>query len=137
MHWHMSDAWFRTEGVHFMTMTSPMGYRFDSDGKVSGLKIQRNLNMTSDGVSALEEILETTMVIEAMGLGLELSLTAALKGCSFTDEGLLQTAKASTFSCGLPGVFAGGGMINGGDSVVQCIAEGMRAGREMDEFLLG
>jgi glutamate synthase (NADPH/NADH) small chain len=136
MHWHMADAWFRTEGVHFLTMTCPVGYQVDPDGKVSGVKVSRILDEGAKDAPVTDAILPSTLIIEAMGLGLEPSLAAALPGCSFTDEGLLKTVVASSSVCGLPGLFAGGGMINGGDSVVQCIAEGMRAGREIDSFLL-
>jgi NADPH-dependent glutamate synthase beta subunit-like oxidoreductase len=132
MHWHMDDSWFRTEGVHFMTMTRPLGYCVEADGKVSALKIQRNLGVVQDGRLPPEEIIEATLIIEAMGLGLEPSLAAALKGCSFTEDGLVRTADGASLSCGMPRVFAGGGMINGGASVVQCVEEGMRAGREID-----
>jgi len=135
MHWHMADSWFRTEGVHFMTMTRPVGYRIDAEGKVSGLKIQRILNLAQEERSAPEDILKASLIIESMGLGVESSLASALPECSFTDEGLLKTADASSLVFGLPGVFAGGGMTNGGATVVQCIAEGMRAGCEMDLFL--
>jgi NADPH-dependent glutamate synthase beta subunit-like oxidoreductase len=83
-----------------------------------------------------ETILASTLIIEAMGLGLEASLVSALPGCSFTEEGLVKTSEVSSLACGgLPGVFIGGGVINGGASVSQCVAEGMRAGREIDLFL--
>jgi NADPH-dependent glutamate synthase beta subunit-like oxidoreductase len=79
--------------------------------------------------------METGMVIEAMGLGLEKSLEEALVGCQFSEEGLVKTRGGASLSCGLSGVYAGGGMINGGAAVVQCIEEGMRAGCEIDDFL--
>jgi glutamate synthase (NADPH/NADH) small chain len=82
-----------------------------------------------------EYVLEANLIIEAMGLGLEKSLSAALQGCQFTDEGLVKTPNGSSLSTGLSGVYAGGGVINGGASVVQCVVEGMRAGREIDMFL--
>ncbi|MEI6150045.1 MAG: FAD-dependent oxidoreductase, partial [bacterium] len=135
MHWHMDDSWFRTEGVHFLTMTRPLGYRVDADGQVTGLRIRRCLGDSLEAASMPETILASTLIIEAMGLGLEASLASALKECSFTGEGLVKTAEGASFACGLPGVFAGGGVINGGASVSQCVAEGMRAGHEIDLFL--
>ena len=135
MHWHMADSWFRTEGVHFLTMTQPLGYRVDADGHVTGLRIRRCLGDSLEEAEMAETILASTLIIEAMGLGLETSLVSALLGCSFTEEGLVKTSAASSLACGLPGVFAGGGVINGGASVSQCVSEGMRAGREIDLFL--
>ena len=135
MHWHMDDSWFRTEGVHFLTMTQPLGYRVDADGQVTGLRIRRCLGDTLKVAAMPETILSSTLIIEAMGLGLEASLASALKGFSFTDEGLVKTAEGSSLASGLPAVFAGGGVINGGASVSQCVAEGMRAAHEIDLFL--
>ncbi len=135
MHWHMNDSWFRTEGVHFLTMTQPLGYRVDADGHVTGLRIRRCLGDSLDAAAMTETILSSTFIIEAMGLGLEASLASALPGCTFTDEGLVKTVAGDSLACGLPGVFAGGGVINGGASVSQCVAEGMQAGLEIDLFL--
>lgn len=137
MHWHMADSWFRTPGVHFMTMTRPVGYRIGPDGKVTGLKMQRTLAVTPDSVLLPEEILDASLIIEAMGLGLEASLSSALQACSFSAEGLVKTAGDVSLACGVPGLFAGGGMVNGGASVSQCVAEGMRAGLEIDMYLRG
>jgi glutamate synthase (NADPH/NADH) small chain len=135
MHWHMDDSWFRTEGVHFLTLTQPLGYRVDADGQVTGLRIRRCLGDSLGATSMAETILSSTLIIEAMGLGVEASLASALKGCSFTKEGLLITAEGASLACGLLGLFAGGGLINGGASVSQCVAEGMRAGHEIDQLL--
>jgi len=137
MHWHMADAWFRTAGVHFLTLTRPLGYRTGKDGKVTGLRIRKILESDSDGGPVPETLLEAGLVIEAMGLGLEESLVSALPGCAFNAEGLVKTAEGSLRVSSLPGFFAGGGVINGGASVAQCVAEGMRAGIEMDAELRG
>jgi glutamate synthase (NADPH/NADH) small chain len=132
MHWHMPDGWFRTEGVHFMTLTRPLGYRVEAGGKVSGLRIQLN----AGGTPGPEQLLEAGLIIQAMGLGIEESLAVALQPCRFSEAGLVQTLDGASLSCGLPGVYAGGGLINGGAAVVQCVEEGMRAGREIDGYLL-
>jgi NADPH-dependent glutamate synthase beta subunit-like oxidoreductase/2,4-dienoyl-CoA reductase-like NADH-dependent reductase (Old Yellow Enzyme family) len=129
MHWHMPDSWFRTEGVQFMTKTRPKGYEVDSEGKVVGLKISMNL------AEEPESVLAADLIIEAMGLGVEKALAAALSPCAFTDQGLVKTVGDDSLSCGCPGVYAGGGLINGGDSVVQCVSEGMKAGIEIADYL--
>ncbi len=135
MHWHMPDSWFRTEGVRFMTSTRPVGYQVEAGGKVSGLKVRLNQTSTAGGVADPEIVLEADLIIEAMGLGLEASLVTALKACQFGKDGLIKVQTGAAYSCGLPGVFAGGGLINGGASVVQCVAEGMQAGCEIAAFL--
>lgn len=127
MHWHMPDSWFRTKGVQFMTRTRPLGYRVDADGRLTGVEVRLG--------QGVETVLEAELVLEAMGLGVEEQVQVALEGCEFDRHGLLKTAGNGSLACGPSGVFAGGGLVNGGAAVVQCIEEGMRAGREMDVFL--
>ncbi|MEI6787772.1 MAG: FAD-dependent oxidoreductase [bacterium] len=131
MHWHMPDSWFRTAGVQFMTLTRPMGYEVDSAGTVTGLKISMN-SVVGPGA---ESVLKADLIIEAMGLGVEESLTVSLSPCTFTEQGLVKTTGEHSLSCGIPGVYAGGGVINGGASVVQCVADGMKAGVEISKYL--
>lgn len=127
MHWHMPDSWFRTPGVLFVTRTEPLGYEVDGAGRMTGLKVRLE--------TGVETVFGAGLVIEAMGLGPEPGLRAALADCVFGDRGLIRTASPQSYACGPAGVFAGGGLINGGASVVQCVAEGMGAGREIDGFL--
>lgn len=136
MHWHMPDAWFRTEGVQFMMLTRPVGYLTDADGKLRGVKVHCGGGLVVGGGRSAEAVLEAGLVIEAMGLGLDERVKVALKGCRFDAHGLLEVAGEGSLACGPEGVYAGGGMINGGAAVVQCIEEGMRAGREIDRFLI-
>ena len=131
MHWHMPDSWFRTRGVQFMMATRPLGYQVDDRGRMTGLKVR----FERGGGPGCETVLKAGLVIEAMGLEAEAGLVAALGAGMFTGRGLLKTSGPGSFFCGVPGVFAGGGVINGGASVVQCVAEGMTAGREIAEYL--
>ncbi len=135
MHWHMPDSWFRTEGVQFMALTRPVGYQVKADGKVAGLKVQLNIGPVSAAEPQAEYVLAAELIIEAMGLGLETGLAGALPGLKFDEQGLVSRASEFSYSGELPGVYVGGGMINGGASVVQCVAEGMAAGGEIDVWL--
>jgi len=137
MHWHMPDSWFRTEGVHFMPLTRPLSYQLDDKGKMSGLIVQLYSGVKPVGMPVVKHVMEADLIVEALGLGLEDSLVRALNGVEFSGAGLVTTIGGDSLSCGVPGVFSGGGMINGGAAVVQCVEEGMRAGCEIDRFLLG
>jgi NADPH-dependent glutamate synthase beta subunit-like oxidoreductase/2,4-dienoyl-CoA reductase-like NADH-dependent reductase (Old Yellow Enzyme family) len=133
MNWHLPDSWFRTAGVNFMTLTRPLDYRVEPDGKVSGVRVcVKGGGGPAEGQAM---VLAADLVIESLGLGVELSLAQALQGAARVDDGLIKTAQNQSFSCGAAGLFAGGGAINGGASVVQCVAEGMKAGREIDAYL--
>lgn len=143
MHWHMPDGWFRTSGAHCLTLTQPVGYEIDENGKLTGLKICRTEPGPPDAsgrrrpvlIPDGESVLKVDMVIEAMGLGVSDELKDALERVVFTDNGLIKTVGEDSFSTGLDKVFAAGALINGGASVVQCIAEGMKAAEEIDRLL--
>jgi NADPH-dependent glutamate synthase beta subunit-like oxidoreductase len=62
-----------------------------------------------------------------MGLTIAEDLRAALHGMDFSDQGLIETVGPGSFQTSLEGVYAVGALVNGGASVVQCIAEGRRA----------
>jgi len=129
MHWHMPEGWFRDSGAHALMMTEPLGYERDASGTLSGVRVR------SAASGAAESVLPVEMVIEAMGLGIDDGLRNALAGIAFTEDGFMHTAGPETFETALGGVFVAGGLINGGASVAQCVAEGMRAAEEIDTFL--
>ncbi|MFC1497803.1 FAD-dependent oxidoreductase [Verrucomicrobiota bacterium] len=143
MHWHMDVEWFRTSNTHCLTLTEPVGYETDGNGKLTGLKIRRTQLEPPDKsgvrypvpVPNSESVLKADMVIEAMGLGISDKLKNALKGANFTDSGLIETAGKDSFAAGINGVFAVGALINGGASVAQCVSEGMKVAGEIDIFL--
>lgn len=143
MHWHMPDGWFRTSGAHCLSLTQPVGYEVDDAGRLTGLRICRTEygpagawgERRATPVPATESVLEVGMVIEAMGLQVADELRTALEGVAFTDDGLVKTAGEDSFGTELEKVFVAGALINGGASVAQCVAEGMRAAEEIDGFL--
>lgn len=135
MHWHMNDSWCRTEGVHFVTLTDPVGYDVDGAGKLKGLKVCRVDPESLEYVSGGEYTLEVDMVIEAIGLGIDEGLEEELAGMSFSEYGLLEPLREGSFAVAHDGVFAVGALINGGASVVQCVAEGMKVAEEIDKYM--
>ena len=72
--------------------------------------------------------------LEAIGQKLDDDLKHALTGLKFTKDHLV-AVKKSTKQTSVPGVFAGGDIINGGKTAVQAIVDGMQAAVEIDEYL--
>lgn len=140
MHWHLNDSWFRSSGSHCVTLTEPLGYETDQQGRLTGLKIRRTEQGQPDEygrraaipVPGSEGVLKVEMVIEAMGLSVADDFRKAVAGIDFDDNGLVRLPVDDSFQTGLNRVYAAGGMINGGASVCQCIAEGMKAAEEID-----
>ena len=143
MHWHMDDGWFRNSGTNMLTLIRPTGYVTDKKGKLIGLRICRTEYGQPDksGLRKIKDvpdsnsILKVDMVIEAMGLGIADNMKKVLKGVRYTEHGLIRTPKEGSFATGLKKVFVAGGLINGGASVVHCIADGMKAAEEIDLYL--
>lgn len=99
LHWHMSEDWFATPGVHAMMNWRPLRYETNSAGILAGVHLEH----TEFGT---EIMLPVDLVIEATGLEL--------------DEISLPT-EARESAC----LFTAGAMVNGGASVGQCVAEGL------------
>lgn len=143
MHWHMPDSWLRTSGTHCLTLTQPLGYETDRNGKLTGLRICRTeLGPVDEAgrrsrkpAADSESVLKVGLVIEAMGLGVSSEFRKAIKGVAFTKDGLVKTNAPDSYATTLDKVYAAGGLINGGASAVQCIAEGMKAAEEIHRSL--
>jgi len=80
-----------------------------------------------------EHVLPADWVVEAIGQEADEELRRALPGVRF-ERGLIWT-QAGTLATSRPGVFAAGDIVNGGTTVVQAVAEGTRAARELDAWL--
>ncbi len=109
MHWHMPESWFATPGVHAMMHWQPLGYETNEAGVLRGLRLRHHLLHT-------ESVLPVDLVIEAMGLQVPDSIRAALATPS--DR-----------------LFTAGALVNGGASVSQCVADGLRVAAEIHHHL--
>jgi len=106
MHWHRSETWFKDEGVHYLPLTRPLGYETNESGRLTGLRVE-HVTTGSEGT------IPVSLVVEAMEL-------------QVADDCPDTSADNS---------FAAGGMLNGGATVAQCIAEGIQAAASINEFL--
>jgi YcaO-like protein with predicted kinase domain len=109
MHWHMPETWFNESGARCMDCTRVIAYNTDESDRLVSIK-------TADANSATEQLLPTDLVIESMGLGMDETIREA---CTTERDG----------------VFTAGAVINGGASVGKCVAEGMQAATQIDQFL--
>lgn len=116
MHWCRDEDWFKSEGVHYLPLTQPLGYETDARGRLTGLRVEHVLppfaEQTTTGSIG---VLPVSMVIEAM----QLDVASDRPNTSAEN------------------VFEAGGMLNGGASVAQCIFEGMQAAGAIDLHLSG
>jgi 2,4-dienoyl-CoA reductase (NADPH2) len=138
---HERDAAIRA-GVHFLTLTAPLDYLTDASGRLSGLKVIRTRLVAPDAsgrptpepMPGTEHVLPADLVVEALGQTVSEELKAALPGVRFTKAGLVWT-QPDTLGTSRSGVFAAGDIVNGGTTVVRAVAEGIRAARQIDDWL--
>ncbi|MDO8683718.1 MAG: FAD-dependent oxidoreductase [Armatimonadota bacterium] len=127
-------------GVHFLMLTQPVDYVVE-DGKVKGVRVARTILGEPDAsgrrrpevVANSESIIEVDMVLEALGQGVSDEVERLLPGVDLTNRRLVGVDENGKTS--RKGVFAGGDLINGGATVVQAVADGMRAAEAINEYL--
>jgi formate dehydrogenase major subunit len=131
-------------GCHLTMLTQPLGYDTDRQGRLMGLRVARTELGEPDAsgrrspkvVDGTESLMPVDMVIEALGQRLPTELREALGDIAFTPSHLI-ALQGDSQATSLPGVFAGGDLVNGGTTVVQAVAESMRAAEEIDRWLCG
>jgi len=130
-------------GVNFLVLTQPVGYE-SADGQLTGLRVVRTKLGAPDASGrrrpenqpASEHVMEANLVVEAIGQGLAPELRGALQGVELTKNGLV-AVRPGSLETARKNVYAAGDVVNGGATVVQAVAEGLRAARQVDEALCG
>jgi NADPH-dependent glutamate synthase beta subunit-like oxidoreductase len=79
-------------------------------------------------------VLDVGMVIEATGQKISKKVLAALGPVAMTKNGLI-AADSFTFATSEKGVFAAGDCVNGGETAVRGVAEGMKAAENINAYL--
>jgi len=139
-------AWSRerdramSQSVHFLILTQPLEY-IRRDGKLTGVKLcptklgepDASGRRRPEAVRSSAYELDMDVVVEAIGQKSPEQLEKTLPGVQFKD-GLIQT-KGGRTATSRPGVFAGGDLVRGPSTVVAAVADGVKAAKEMNEFL--
>jgi NADPH-dependent glutamate synthase beta subunit-like oxidoreductase len=129
-------------GGHILILSRPIGFAFDAQGRLKGIRIvrtqlgepDRSGRRKPEDVPGSEYLLEADWAIQALGQALPDELRKALQPLTFDSRGYL-AVQAGTGFTGLEGVYAGGDIVNGGTTAVQGIFEGMRAAKAISEAL--
>ena len=126
-------------GVHVLLLTHPLGYD-SADGRLTGLRVCPTTLGEPDAGGRRRPIpqedsayhLDADIVIEAVGQRAPAELAKLLGGVTFADGLVEVTAALETTRAG---VYAGGDIVHGPQTVVAAIADGMKAAREIDRRL--
>jgi NADPH-dependent glutamate synthase beta subunit-like oxidoreductase/2,4-dienoyl-CoA reductase-like NADH-dependent reductase (Old Yellow Enzyme family) len=139
--WSAERTRAMTEGVHFLILTQPLEYK-SKKSKLTGVRVcptrlgapDPSGRRRPEPVESSAYDLDMDVVIEAIGQAAEDHTEEVLPGIAF-GHGLIQT-QADSLATSRRGVFAGGDLIRGPSTVVAAVVDGMRAAREIDQFLV-
>lgn len=131
------------EGIVFKLLCAPLEYLGDSRGMVERVRCQEmELGEPDDSgrrrpvpKAGAEFILETDLVIVAIGSGANPLLTKQTKGLGLNRRGYI-TAKESGRTT-RPGVWAGGDIVTGSATVILAMGAGRVAAQDMHAYVSG
>jgi glutamate synthase (NADPH/NADH) small chain len=129
-------------GVHFLILTQPVDYVPDENGKLTGLRIARTELGEPDGsgrrrphvLKGTEGTLDVELVVEALGQRASADLARLLPGVELGGNGLV-TVDAETHATSRDRVYAGGDIVNGGETAARAVGDGVSAARHIDGAL--
>lgn len=132
------------EGVHLLILTQPLDYVTDAEARLTALRVASTRLGEPDAggrrrpevIADSERLLPVAMAIEAIGQRPPDGLSDWLGGVELDRQGLIVTDTV-TMQTSRDRVYAGGDIVNGGQTVVQAVAEGVRAARAIDAALRG
>ena len=84
-------------------------------------------------IGGTEFSINVDLVVQAIGTKPGSALIDLAKGLKTKGKGIVDVN--DNFETGIPGVFAGGDVVNGGATVVQAVGEGKKAAKSMDDYL--
>lgn len=131
------------EGVEIMPTTQPMRFLDDGKGHVYGVECNSMVFGEFDSSGRRKSVPggEPTFIIEADTVIPAISQFADLPFIPAKDIGRTPwgtfTVDDDTMMTTMPGVFAGGDIVRGPDSVIQAIADGKTAAIAIDKYLGG
>jgi len=132
----------KEEGIDFHPHSKPLRIIGDESGRVKGFegiairwKEPNNLAPSNAiPIEGTEFKIEVDTVVEAIGQGPDPALAKALKGIKTKGRGLI-VVDEETRMTSREGVFAGGDIVNGGDTAAQAIGDGKKAAEGINNYL--
>jgi NADPH-dependent glutamate synthase beta subunit-like oxidoreductase len=129
-------------GIHVLILLRPIEYVRDAAGNLVGVRCLRTHLQAGEfggrripvDLPGSEFVLQAGCVVEALGQKADEMARHALASLQWTDAGTLQV-DPQTGQTNLPGVFAGGDLVNGGQTAAQAIAEAQVAAEGMARYV--
>jgi glutamate synthase (NADPH/NADH) small chain len=131
----------KEEGIEFKFLTSPKRFLVDQEGKVKGLEaLKMELGEPDQSnrprpivIKGSEFLIEADTVIVAVGQSPNPLVPKLTPGLEVTDKGTIKVN--DNYQTSLKGVFAGGDITSGADTVISAMGAGKKAAKEIDKYL--
>ncbi len=132
----------RQEGVQFMTLSNPVEYLADENGRVRAMRVQRMRLGEPDASGrrspvpiegAIDEI-ETDLAIVSVGVSPNPLIPNAISDLEISRRGTI-VVNDDTMKSSLDDLYAGGDIVRGGATVILAMGDGRRAAKAMHEAL--
>jgi glutamate synthase (NADPH/NADH) small chain len=132
----------KQEGVEFLTLTNPIEYIADDNGRVKQVRVQKMELGEPDSsgrrrpvpVEGSEYNIDATVVVVAVGVSPNPLIPNSVEGLEVSKWGTIEVVKDKMQSS-LPEVFAGGDIVRGGATVILAMGDGRKAAANMDIYL--
>ncbi len=131
----------KEEGIEFYFLHAPAEINTDSDGNVSGMKVQKMALGEPDEQGRRKPVpvdeffdLDCDTVIYALGSKANPIVPKSTTGLALNKWGNI-VADDATQATNLPGIFAGGDIVTGGATVILAMSAGRRAAKAIGAYL--
>ena len=128
----------KEEGCEFITLTNPVEYLTDEQGRVKQVKVQKmelgepDASGSPVAVEGSEYLIDADVVVVAVGVSPNPIVPNSVAGLEVSKKGTI-VVDERTMQSNLPELYAGGDIVRGGATVILAMGDGRRAAAYMDE----
>ncbi len=132
----------KEEGVEFLTLTNPIEYIADGDGRVRQMKVQKMELGAADAsgrkrpvvVPGSEYLIDVDTVVVGVGTDPNPLIPQSVAGLEITKWGTI-VVNEETMQTAVPEIFAGGDIVRGGATVILAMGDGKKAAESLHAYL--
>ncbi len=132
----------KEEGCEFITLTNPVEYLTDEQGRVKQVKVQKMELGEPDAsgrrspvaVEGSEYLIDADVIVVAVGVSPNPIVPNSVTGLEVSRKGTI-VVDEQTMQSNLPELYAGGDIVRGGATVILAMGDGRRAAVYMDQHL--
>jgi glutamate synthase (NADPH/NADH) small chain len=134
----------KEEGIEFLTLTNPIEYLGDSEGRVKTMRVQKmELGKPDESgrrrpvpIEDSEYDIDVDIVVVGIGTAPNPIIPQSMPDLEVTRWGTL-VVDEKTMQSSIPEIFAGGDIVRGGATVILAMGDGKIAAEHMHQYLSG